>query len=167
MFKKKGYTNIRVLKNVKTVSQKQLLLNTNIQKFFRELAGLSPVQSTENTRETFINYFDVPFVSRFFFELADEFTSKQLNQKLNYNMAVLEEVAAYFFRIFSRIHKNTPENLKINPYTFSLLKTKETLIADGALAGAIDTRDDISEQLKLFLIDIQKSLVVREPMEIS
>jgi len=158
LFTNKGYINLDVLRalftNKNSLGVRLGKLNNQVQQFFREWAEYGD----EPFVNSFLDFFDIPFLKKLHLDLEVQHSVENLIAQCEENLRILEEMAAEIYRKVSLMEKATPDNMKINPYKFSLKLSKEVLLEQASQEGAIDTPEYISKDLEL--IWLKEKLVV-------
>jgi flavin-dependent dehydrogenase len=149
LFTNKGYISLEVLRalftNRNSLGTRLGKLNERVQQFFRAWAKYGNAPFINSC----IDFFDIPFLKKLHLELETQHSVENLIAKCEENLGILEEMAAEIYRKVCAMHKGTPENMKINPYKFSLELSKEELLEQATQQGAIETAEYISNDLDL------------------
>jgi len=149
LFTNKGYINLEVLRalftNRNSLGIRLGKLNVQVQQFFREWNKCSD----EPFVNTFIDFFEIPFLKKLHLELEAQHSVEDLIAQCEENLNILEQMAAEIYRKVSSMEKGTPKDMKINPYKFSLELTNEALLEQATQKGAIDTTPSISNDLEI------------------
>ena len=127
LFTNKGYTDLKLLKDLfvseNGIGTKFQQLNKIMQDLF--LQWLPHEKATFENR--YIDPFDLMYMREF--QEGIEFqhgSSKKLLEKITSNMGMIENIAAEMFRYISNQVKDTPMDMKVNPYTISLINEVDT-----------------------------------------
>ena len=135
IFTNEAFTNLSVLKNLFAsedgAGQRFGRLNTQVQTLFTEWVEHDDQQFSER----YIDPFDIGYLKEFHLGLEERYSSRELIQKINENMTILEEIASELFRLMSSKVYGTSMDLKVDPYTMSL-KQRPTESEDGVMARA-------------------------------
>ncbi len=149
LFTNRGYIKLEILRALFTTRDSLGIrlgkLNGQLQQFFRAWAKYGNEPFVKES----LDFFDIPFLKKLHLDLELQLSEEDLIAKCEENLGVLEQMAAEIYRKVAAMHKGTPENMKINPYKFSLESTKEALLEQASQKGAIDTASNISNDLEL------------------
>ncbi len=133
IFTNEALTNLMVLKNLFSqedgAGQRFGRLNNRFQTLLTEWVKYD----TEPFSEIYIDPFDINYLREFHLGLEERYSSRDLVAKINDNMTKLEEIASQVFRLMSHKVYGTPMDLKVDPYTMSLLQ-KPTEVENGVMA---------------------------------
>ena len=120
IFTNEAFTNLSVLKNLFAsedgAGQKFGRLNVQVQTLLTEWVE----HDNQAFSDRYIDPFDINYLKAFHLGLEDRYSSRELIQKINENMTVLEEIAAEMFVLMSSKVYGTPMNLKVDPYAMTL-----------------------------------------------
>jgi flavin-dependent dehydrogenase len=149
LFTNKGYINLEVLRalftNRNSLGIRLGKLNSQVQQFFREWDKCSD----EPFVNAFIDFFEIPFLKKLHLDLETQHSVEGLIAQCEENLNILEQMAAEIYRKVCTQVKGTPEDMKINPYKFSLELSKDVLLEQASQKGALDTDQSISDDLEL------------------
>jgi hypothetical protein len=133
IFTNEALTNLMVLKNLFSqedgAGQRFGRLNNRFQTLLTEWVKYD----TEPFSEIYIDPFDINYLREFHLGLEERYSSRDLIAKINDNMTKLEEIASQVFRLMSHKVYGTPMDLKVDPYTMSMLE-KPTEVENGVMA---------------------------------
>jgi flavin-dependent dehydrogenase len=127
LFTNKGFTDLKLLKDLFVaeggVGAKFQRLNKIMQDLF--------LQWLPHEKQLFENRYIDPFDLMYMREFQEGIEvqhggSKQLLEKITMNMVMIEKIAAEMFRHISNQVKGTPLDMKVNPYTISLIDKVDT-----------------------------------------
>ncbi len=126
LFTNKGFTNLTVLKELfmttNGIGVKFQELNKRMQDLF--LQWLPHEHEIFSNR--YIDPFDLEYMRRFQEGIPVEHETRELLKQITTNMHTLEQIAATIFRLVSHQVKGTPVDMKINPYSISLIEEVDT-----------------------------------------
>lgn len=144
LFTNKGYTDLKLLKDL-FVSEGGI--GTKFQRLNKIMQDLF-LQWLPHEKQLFENRYIDPFDLMYMREFQEGIEvlhggSKQLLQKITMNMTMIEKIAAEMFRHISNQVKGTPLDMKVNPYTISLIDSVDTtsemaLAVDDAIRRDVD-----------------------------
>jgi len=99
---------------------------------------------TEMFAERYVDVFDMPFMHKLQSEIEDQFGPKELLDKIEDNMEILESMAVSIFQYTASIVKGLPEDTPINPYKFNLEADPATYTGEGAITPLPHVREQMS-----------------------
>ncbi|MGQ0828288.1 MAG: NAD(P)/FAD-dependent oxidoreductase [Bacteroidota bacterium] len=141
LFTNKGYTDLKILKELfvseNGIGTKFQELNKIMQDLFIQW------QPHENQlfSDRYIDPFDLMYMRQFQQGIEVQYGHKKLLEQIAINMKMLEQIAAEIFRHVSNQVNGTAFDMKVNPYTISLIDKVDTT-SDKALApDAAITKD--------------------------
>lgn len=121
LFTNHGYTNIIVLRDLFAsegcVGQRFGMLNAQMQKLFLEWSS----NDTSEFSDRYIDPFDIGYLRQFHKGIDEQHSTQELIQTVHDNMAILEAVASEVFRLMSNKIYGTPMDMRVDPYTMSIL----------------------------------------------
>ena len=71
--------------------------------------------------DKYVDLFDSKIIGSFHNGIEKRYDNKSLIERINNNVATLENIASEIFRLMSSYIYNTSEEIKVNPYKMSLL----------------------------------------------
>ncbi len=122
IFTNKGFTDLKVLKELfvaeDSLGRRFGKLNKTVQDLFIAFK-LYDVELFDNK---YIDPLDLDYLKKFQQGIETPLKPKELLEQVAANIFILEQVAAEMFRRISHLVKETPLDMKVNPYTISLDK---------------------------------------------
>lgn len=132
LFTNEAFTNLMVVKNLFAsedgAGQKFGRLGIQVQTLLFEWSKFD----NEQFESRYIDPFDIPYLRELHIGLDERFSPRELVQKVNQNVALLEEIASELFRLISNQVYGTSMDLKVNPYTMTI-KTKPEDMENGII----------------------------------
>lgn len=120
-----GFTNLYVLRDLFSspdmAGQKFGRLNEQMQELLLEWAEFDD-GAFENR---YIDPFDVDYLKRFHKGIDERYSTKELINKVEENVEVLEQIASEIFRLMSHKVNGTPMDIPVDPYNMSLKNPPE------------------------------------------
>ncbi len=120
IFTNEMFTNLSVLKNLFAsedgAGQRFGRLNAQVQTLLTEWVE----HDDQAFSDRYIDPFDIGYLKEFHLGLEERYSSRELVQKINSNMVILEEIASEVFRLMSTKIYGTATDLKVDPYTMTL-----------------------------------------------
>ncbi len=120
LFTNHGYTNIMVLRALFSaegcVGEQFGRLNQQVQKLLVEWSK----HDTKTFSNRYIDPFDIGYLQTFHKGIDEMHNTKELIQKVEENVHILETIASEMFRYMSNVVHGTPMNIVVDPYTMSL-----------------------------------------------
>jgi hypothetical protein len=159
LFINKGYTDIDILKQYSSstagIGRRFAKLNECMQELFRAW-GQYDIKPCSDHQQ---NVFELNCLRKFQTELGLQYNnSGELIAKVESNMEILEQISAEIFRLVSAQINETPDDMRVDPYTMKIIEGKDELIKKSkgqkALHVVENIRDDIA---KMWLINIKSS----------
>ncbi len=121
LFTNKGFTDLFILKELFASSQKIGnkfgKLNHNMQQIFLQWSKYD----NKVISDKYVDLFDSKIIESFHNGIEKRYDNKSLIERINNNVAILENIASEIFRLMSSYIYNTSEEIKVNPYKMSLL----------------------------------------------
>ena len=121
LFTNKGFTDLFILKELFASSQKVGnkfgKLNHNMQQIFLQWSKYD----NKVISDKYVDLFDSKIIDSFHNGIEKRYDNKSLIERINNNVATLENIASEIFRLMSSYIYNTSEEIKVNPYKMSLL----------------------------------------------
>ncbi|MFN8311107.1 MAG: NAD(P)/FAD-dependent oxidoreductase [Chitinophagales bacterium] len=144
LFTNKAFINISVLKRIfgaeNGLGNRLGLLSRQMQQMFIDWRE----HETEIFERRYIDPYDLQFMRDFQIGLEKQHETTALLAKVEENLKRLEQIAAAIFQLVSAEVKDTPIDMPINPYTFSLKNdNNESSIEEGAVIPSKDIIDDV------------------------
>jgi flavin-dependent dehydrogenase len=159
MFMNKGYLNIGIMKQYASsesaVGQKFALLNDRMQRLFQVWGKME----SGRYAWSYHDLLDVRCISRFHSELKSRIPLDQLLGRVKKNLGILESISAAIVRVACASVRQTPADMKVNPYTMSLEDSYDVLMEKSREPGAMSVMDAIEEDISNMLVSPQKATV--------
>jgi hypothetical protein len=141
IFTNKGFTDLKVLKELfvaeDSLGRRFGKLNKTVQDLFIAFKQYD-VELFDNK---YIDPLDLDYLKKFQQGIETPLKPKELLEQVATNIVILEQVAAEMFRRISHSVKETPLDIKVNPYTISL---DENAIIDTESVNALAPNAAIS-----------------------
>ncbi|MFN8277980.1 MAG: FAD-dependent monooxygenase [Chitinophagales bacterium] len=144
LFTNKAFTNISILKrifgNENGLGHRLGMLSKNMQDMFLDWRDLE----TTIFENRYIDPYDLLYMREFQIGLEKQHEPMELLAKVEDNLKKLEQIAAATFQLVSAEVKDTPLDMPVNPYTFSLKKDNNACTeAEGAVIPSKEIMDDV------------------------
>jgi hypothetical protein len=143
LFTNDGFTKLMVLKNLFASEngggQKFGRLSIQVQTLLLEWSKYD----TQQFEDRYIDPFDIGYLRDLHIGLDERYSPRELVQKVNENVVLLEEIASELFRLMSNQVYGTSMDMKVDPYSMTL-KTKPEENENGVIA-----RDQVKEGLAI------------------
>jgi len=158
MFMNNGYTDTAMLKQYsstnESIGQRFSKLNKSMQDLFKTWAKYDFKKCFEKQ----FNVFDLKCLYTFQSELGVKYEKNVLMDKVESNLKVLEQISAEIFRLVSAEINNTPDDLKVDPYSMLLEDGKDELLKKSASENAIVITESIRADISKMWFNKTKSL---------
>ena len=129
-FINKGYTDLNTLKTLFAKAESPIpkfaIISKNVQNFFLDWLPYDDIKISYK----YVDLIEMDFINKLHFDLDKRMTQDELCAQIEENLILMEQVAAYIFKIVTKQIFNLDEELNLNPYTFNLKKGKEALIEE-------------------------------------
>lgn len=129
-FINKGYTDLNTLKTLFAKAESPIpkfaIISKNVQNFFLDWLPYDDIKISYK----YVDLIEMDFINKLHFDLDKRMTQDELCAQIEENLILMEQVAAYIFKIVTKQIFNLDEELNVNPYTFNLKKGKEALIEE-------------------------------------
>lgn len=143
LFMNKGYTDIDILKQYSSsnasIGRRFGKLNERMQELFRAWSrhDIKPCSDQQ------LNVFDLSSLHKFHCELGQQYKPGELMPKIESNLKILEHIAAEIFRLVSSEIRDTPYDMKVDPYNMSIDDEKDELLKKSKNQNALSVVESI------------------------
>ncbi|MBL7882665.1 MAG: hypothetical protein JNL69_01245, partial [Bacteroidia bacterium] len=131
-----------------SIGRKFQLLNKAMQDFFLEWLP----NENKIFEKKYIDPLDLNYLKKFQQGIEMQHSTKDLLETIKSNVKMLEHVAAEVFRLVSHEIKNTPLDMKVNPYTITLNGTVDS------------TSENALERNEAIAMDVEKMWFYKKEM---
>lgn len=156
MFMNNGYTNITILKkysaSTESIGRRFAMLSKRMQELFRTWS----MYDSDLFADSYHNVFDLHCLYQFQMDLTNKYNPEELMEKVRSNLRILEQIAAEIFRRVSLQINETPEYMKVDPYTMSIGEGKDELLKKSNSQNVLDVVDSIKADIaKMWLSSVK------------
>lgn len=156
LFTSNGYTSIPILKqysaSADSIGPRFARLNERMQELFR----MWNTADSSRFAGTYHNVFDLNCLLQFQLELSNRYNPEELMEKVRANLQILELIAAEIFRRVSCQMNETPEDMRIDPYTMSIDDGKDELLKKSKDPNAFNAVESIKADIsKMWLKEVR------------